>query len=87
MTLATKLAGGQAQQEDRIARIIAKTYHPNSTHAKTVLRPWFAAPDDAPVDEISFSVYELYQLACQAAVKLLGSELDMQQYIQPLCSS
>lgn len=46
-----------------------------------------AASNSAPVDEISLSVYELYQLACQAAVKLLGSELNMQQYIQPLCSS
>ena len=46
-----------------------------------------ATSSDAPVDEVSFSIYELYQLTCQAAVKLLGSKLDMQQHIQPLCSS
>ena len=41
----------------------------------------------APVDEVSLTVYELHQLPSQAAVKLLGPELDMQQHIQPLCSS
>ena len=46
-----------------------------------------AASSDAPVDEVSFTVYELYQLTSQAAVQLLGSDLDMQQHIQPLCSS
>ncbi len=40
-----------------------------------------------PVDEVSFSVNELHQLAGEAAVKLLGPELDMQQHIQALpCS-
>ena len=40
-----------------------------------------------PVDEISFSVNELHQLTSEAAVKLLGPELDMQQHIQALPSS
>lgn len=40
-----------------------------------------ALTDNIPVDEVSFSVYELYQLTCKAAIKLLGSELDMQQHI------
>ncbi len=40
-----------------------------------------------PVDEVSFSVNELHQLTGEAAVKLLGPELDMQQHIQALpCS-
>ena len=40
-----------------------------------------------PVDEVSFSVNELHQLTSEAAVKLFGPELNMQQHIQALpCS-
>ncbi len=40
-----------------------------------------------PVDEVSFSVNELHQLTGEAAVKLLGPELYMQQHVQALPSS
>ena len=63
---------GRRQNHLTFTRHINKEWN---THAKS---------SNVPVDEVSFSVYELHQLTGQAAVKLLGSKLDMQQHIQPL---